>query len=153
MLSILKSTALVAALGSTVLSAGCAMESHDRYSERGDGIVAVDFASVNYGYSDGYWDNGHRWHRWADNGQREHYRGYAGNHYNDWNHDRDGGDGWLAVDFQTVGFGYSDGYWDNGHRWHRWSSDADREHYRDYSGNHYSDWNHDRDGGDGWHDR
>lgn len=65
--------------------------------------------------------------------------------------DRDRGS--VSLSFGSVAFGYSDGYWDNGHRWHQWGSDRDRQSYRSYQGNRYYDWNHDRDGNDGWRDR
>jgi hypothetical protein len=65
--------------------------------------------------------------------------------------ERDHGAAVVAVEFGNIGFGYSDGYWDNGHQWHQWANDGERQSYRNYQGNHYDDWNHDRDGDDGWH--
>ena len=57
----------------------------------------------------------------------------------------------VSVEFGGIEYAYSDGYWDNRHQWHQWSNDNDRDSYRNYRGNHYSDWKHDRDGNDGWH--
>lgn len=51
----------------------------------------------------------------------------------------------LSVLFGNVAFGYQDGYWDNSHRWHRWSNDGEYRNYRDHGAN-YRGWNHDRDG-------
>ncbi|MGZ5929676.1 MAG: hypothetical protein ACXWLX_10705 [Rhizomicrobium sp.] len=61
--------------------------------------------------------------------------------------------GAVSFSFGNVAFGYSDGYWDNDRRWHQWNSDRERQSYRNYQGNRYYDWNHDRDGDDGWRDR
>ena len=132
-----------------------------RVSERDSLGVSVGFADIGFGYSDGYWDNEHRWHQWRNNGERASYRNYQGNHYNDWNHDRDADEGWrsgdvsvgISVGFADIGFGYNDGYWDTGHHWHHWSNDGERASYRNYQGSHYYDWNHDRDGDDGWRAR
>ena len=59
----------------------------------------------------------------------------------------------LSVAFGDVAFGYRDGYWDNGHRWHRWNSNRDYQSYRNHHGNNYHDWNHDRDNDNGWQRR
>ncbi len=56
----------------------------------------------------------------------------------------------ISVGFGDAAFGYRDGYWDNGHRWHRWNNDRDYRNYRNHHAGSYSDWNHDRYGGDGW---
>jgi len=53
----------------------------------------------------------------------------------------------ATVSFGTddIAFGYRDGYWDNGRRWHNWH---DGRKLRDYRFSHpgtYSDRNHDRD--------
>ncbi len=56
----------------------------------------------------------------------------------------------ISVAFGDVAFGYRDGYWDNGHRWHRWNNDRDYQNYRKHHNGDFHDYNHDRDGGDGW---
>ena len=63
----------------------------------------------------------------------------------------------AAVDFSiTMGnaaFGYSDGYWDRDHRWHRWRNRAETEYFRDHYSDHYYAVRHDRDRKDrdqGW---
>lgn len=60
--------------------------------------------------------------------------------------------GALALTFGDVAFGYNDGYWDNGHTWHRWNNDRDYHNYRDHGGNYHA-WRHDRDGDNGWQHR
>jgi hypothetical protein len=57
--------------------------------------------------------------------------------------------GLLGLVFGDVAYGYNDGYWDNGHQWHRWNNDADFHNYRDH-GTNYHAWQHDRDGDLGW---
>lgn len=115
--------------------------------------VSVSFGDVAFGYRDGYWDNRHRWHRWNSDRDYQNYRGRHGGYYRDWNHDRDGSDGWARdgdFAFDNIAFGYRDGYWDNGHRWHRWSNDRAARNYRSHYSTNYRDWNHDRDRDHGW---
>jgi hypothetical protein len=96
-----KGAVIALALTGAALSSGCMMHREadndrmDRHmSDRGVVGVSVGFGDIGFAYSDGYWDNGHHWHQWANDGERQNYRSYQGNHYNDWNHDRDGDDGW-----------------------------------------------------------
>jgi hypothetical protein len=58
--------------------------------------------------------------------------------------------GLISVDMGGIAFGYADGYWDNGHTWHRWNSKKDSRAYRNRSGSHYYTRNHDRYSNDGW---
>ena len=57
----------------------------------------------------------------------------------------------VAIDFGNVAIGYRDGYYDQGHRYHRWGhGDAARYHtqyhdnYRDmvHSRDHHRSWEH-----------
>jgi hypothetical protein len=165
MTMILKGLTVALVLAGATATSGCVVHrdaDNGRFDRPRDSVgVSVGFADIGFGYNDGYWDNSHRWHQWSNDGERASYRNYQGNHYYDWNHDRDADAGWhnsdvavgISVGFADIGFGYNDGYWDNSHRWHRWSNDGERASYRDYQGNHYYDWNHDRDSDDGWHDR
>jgi len=91
-----KTAAIALVLATSSLTLGCVSDREGRFGRdrRESGAVSVDFGNVAFGYQDGYWDNGHAWHQWSDDGRRQGYRSYRGNHYNDWNHDRDGGDGW-----------------------------------------------------------
>jgi hypothetical protein len=70
------------------------------------------------------------------------------NHGRDHGRDRPGSI--ISLAFGDVAFGYRDGYWDNGHRWHRWNNDRDYQAYRQHKGNNYHDWNHNRDRDNGW---
>ena len=60
----------------------------------------------------------------------------------------------AAVDFSvTLGnaaFGYSDGYWDRDHRWHRWRNAAEHRYYREHFADHYYKVRHDHGKHKGW---
>jgi hypothetical protein len=91
-----KTAAIALAIASSSLTLGCMSDRDARYgrNHRDSAAVSVDFGNVAVGYQDGYWDNGHAWHQWSDDGHRQSYRNHRGNRYSDWNHDRDGNDGW-----------------------------------------------------------
>jgi hypothetical protein len=50
--------------------------------------VSIDFGNVAVGYRDGYYDHGHRYHRWA-RGDADRYRTQYHDHYRDMSHSRD----------------------------------------------------------------
>ncbi len=54
----------------------------------------------------------------------------------------------VGFDFGTIAFGYNDGYWDNGHRWHAWRNSSDAHMYQSRYRNSFHNWRHDR-GNDG----
>ncbi|HXC53908.1 MAG TPA: hypothetical protein VNU97_01310 [Rhizomicrobium sp.] len=87
----LNKMSLLLAATAVVVSAGAA--NADYYHRHHRAHVAFDINSVAFGYNDGYWDNGHSWHRW--NNQND-YLGYRqhGTHYHAWSHNRDGDHGW-----------------------------------------------------------
>jgi hypothetical protein len=58
--------------------------------------VGIGVGDVAYGYQDGYWDSGHRWHKWRNHEEMRNYRKAPNNHYNDWKHDRDPDQGWHS---------------------------------------------------------
>lgn len=49
-----------------------------------------------------------------------------------------------------VAFGYSDGYWDRDHHWHKWQNRQEAQWYREHYHDHYYGWRHDRDHDQGW---
>lgn len=49
----------------------------------------------------------------------------------------------ISFDIGNVGIGYSDGYYDNAHHWHRWAHHADLERYRAAHAENYHEWRHD----------
>jgi len=120
---------------------------HDR---DGNAVIGVSFNDVSMGYRDGYFDNGQRWHRWNNDGDYRSYRDQHGTTYRDYNHDRNTNNGGVTIGFGNVAFGYRDGYWDNGHRWHHWRNRHDYRGYRDQNGSNYHDMNHNRENNDGW---
>jgi len=48
--------------------------------------VGFDIGNVAIGYSDGYYDNGHHWHRWAHRDDLAAYRGAHADSYHEWRH-------------------------------------------------------------------
>ena len=52
-----------------------------------------------------------------------------------------------------IAFGYSDGYWDHDHQWHRWQSTRHRQAYQHAEGAEYHAVRHTRAANQGWHDR
>ncbi len=59
----------------------------------------------------------------------------------------------VSFNVGDVHIGYSDGYWDRSHVWHKWDRDADRDTYRRSKEAEYHEWKHDRDKDMGWHER
>lgn len=59
----------------------------------------------------------------------------------------------ISLNFGNIAFGYSDGYWDNSHRWHRWSNANEQRRYQKQRGKHYDNHRHDQDKDHGWHRR
>jgi hypothetical protein len=49
--------------------------------------VGFNIGNVSLGFSDGYWDNSHHWHRWAHRGDLERYRTAHHESYHAWRHD------------------------------------------------------------------
>jgi hypothetical protein len=102
MTTMMKATAAALAIAGATVTAGCATHSHDRYghSDRyrhnDTARASVEFGGIEYGYSDGYWDNRHQWHQWSSDSDRDNYRRHRNSHYYDWKHDRDGNDGWRG---------------------------------------------------------
>jgi len=98
---LLKSAAIALALAGTMLAttgASCAdgfaisTSNHGRDHARTG--VSFDFGNVAYGYQDGYWDNGHRWHRWRNRGDHDNYRDQYHDNYRDGRHNRYRHHGW-----------------------------------------------------------
>ena len=48
----------------------------------------------------------------------------------------------VSFDIGNVAVGYSDGYYDNDHHWHRWAHHADATHYRAAHADQYHTWRH-----------
>lgn len=56
----------------------------------------------------------------------------------------------VTINLGDIAFGYNDGYWDQGHKWHQWQSKDDLQAYRTAPDNKYHDWQHTRDPDQGW---
>jgi hypothetical protein len=48
----------------------------------------------------------------------------------------------VGFDIGNVALGYSDGYYDSGHHWHKWRHHADLEQYRTAHADSYHEWRH-----------
>ena len=48
----------------------------------------------------------------------------------------------VTFDVGNVAIGYSDGYYDSGHHWHKWRHHADLEQYRTAHADSYHEWRH-----------
>jgi hypothetical protein len=91
-----KTSILLAAAAAIALSAGTASAQPypEQHAQRTADVVSVDVNGIAFGYRDGYWDNGHHWHKWQDKAASSAYRSRTDAHYNDYNHDRDPNMGW-----------------------------------------------------------
>jgi hypothetical protein len=132
-----KMSILLAATAAVALSAGAAV-AQDRRDNGPNMSITVGDPNQGYygnGYNYGYDD------AMARRDRNDRYRAEA------W-HAQPAG--LIAVDVGGIAFGFADGYWDNGHTWHRWNSRHDQRAYRYRSGSHYSSRCHDRYSNDGW---
>ena len=48
----------------------------------------------------------------------------------------------VRFDMGNVKMGYTDGYYDNDHRWHRWRRHADLDAWRQAHADAYHEWRH-----------
>lgn len=76
-MTIKTTAALIAIIGATVAMSGTANAAPR---------VTFDFGNVSLGYSDGYYDNDHHWHRWAHRHDAEQYRSMHAENYHEWRH-------------------------------------------------------------------
>ena len=58
----------------------------------------------------------------------------------------------VQFDAGSVAFGYSDGYWDQGHKWHKWPNTSARNEWRTHNTAHYYSHAHSHDKAAGWHE-
>lgn len=58
----------------------------------------------------------------------------------------------VAVGNGGVAFGYSDGYWDQSHKWHNWENKSAADRFRAENKDHYYDSKHDSAPAAGWRD-
>jgi hypothetical protein len=49
--------------------------------------IGFNIGNVSLGFSDGYYDNGHHFHRWARHDDMVAWQHAHGDHYNGWRHD------------------------------------------------------------------
>ena len=58
--------------------------------------ITFDFGNVAVGYSDGYWDNAHHWHKWRNARYAREYRTKYHDNYHAMRHDRAPNQGWVG---------------------------------------------------------
>jgi hypothetical protein len=80
----------------------------------------------------------------------QHENGFHGTGYDGVGYGPPVGTVGVSFDIGDIAFGYQDGYWDRGRHWHNWQNQDEMQYYRSASGNHYYDYNHDRDSDNGW---
>ena len=93
-MSLLLATAAVS-LSVGAASAATLSFSNGNNHRHGSPSLTVDFATVAFGYNDGYWDTGHHWHTWRNNAEHTSYQSH-GAHFHGYNHDRDRNGGWRG---------------------------------------------------------
>jgi hypothetical protein len=59
----------------------------------------------------------------------------------------------VSLNFGNISSGYSDGYWNNDHSWHRWNNRSDANRYRAQYQGQYHNMNHTRAANNGWKNR
>jgi heme-degrading monooxygenase HmoA len=150
------------ATAGTASAAGISFGISDNGRHHASSGISFSFGDVAIGYRDGYWDNGHRWHNWRNNRDRDGYRRDHGDNYRNGYHHRYRDQGWrsdrgrdnansgFSFNFGDVAFAYRDGYWDNSHRWHKWRNSREHREYRNQHGDNYRNGYHHRYRGQGW---
>lgn len=69
------------------LVAGLLMGTADMAANAAGVGIGFNIGNVSVGFTDGYWDNNHHWHRWAHRADMEHYRAAHADMYHAWRHD------------------------------------------------------------------
>jgi len=58
----------------------------------------------------------------------------------------------ISLNFGDVAIGYSDGYWDHHHHWHRWRNSKYRHAYQHWDRAEYHSSRHTHFSNNGWHE-
>jgi hypothetical protein len=88
---LIKAAAIALAIGGSTVSTLATMTP----ASAADTVVTFDPGNVRAGYNDGYWDNGHTFHNWAQPEHMTTYRASKGAEYHDYAHTRDANQGWI----------------------------------------------------------
>ncbi|HEY0107177.1 MAG TPA: hypothetical protein VGB91_13930 [Rhizomicrobium sp.] len=92
-MSLLLAATVVALSGVAAGAANLSFSDGNRHHGGGSSL-SIDIGSVAFGYNDGYWDTGHRWHKWRNSAERQNYRSHGQNFHN-YGHNRNTNHGWL----------------------------------------------------------
>ena len=101
MTKFLKGAAIALALAGTVLAtsvavnaAGITIGTSERGRDHGNTGIAISIGDVAFAFQDGYWDNGHRWHKWRNSREQQDYRNQHADKYRNGYHGHYSGQGW-----------------------------------------------------------
>lgn len=86
---IISSIAIIGLAAVPLLTTGSA-----HADSRGSAAISLNFGNVAFAYSDGYWDNNHRWHRWSNVNEQRRYQKHHHRSYNNHRHDQDHDHSW-----------------------------------------------------------
>jgi hypothetical protein len=64
------------------------------HSAKAGVTVGVGAGGIAFGFTDGYWDRDHQWHRWRNRHEAAAWRAENRDHYYAWRHDRHHDGGW-----------------------------------------------------------
>jgi len=59
----------------------------------------------------------------------------------------------ISFNLGDVAIGYTDGYWDHDHQWHKWQNTKHRQAYQHADGAEYHATPHTRAANQGWHEK
>ncbi|MDO8287775.1 MAG: hypothetical protein Q7T44_01005 [Parvibaculum sp.] len=90
MRSIVKAIVITLSLSGAAVLATSAADA----GNRNGAAISLNFGNVAFAYSDGYWDNNRRWHRWSNANEQRRYQKQYHKRYNNHRHDRDDDRGW-----------------------------------------------------------
>lgn len=121
---------------------------YNTWNDNGSVDFTIVLGDVAFGYSDGYYDQQRRWHNWRNDNERRWYQqnrrqyyhemrryddrdarrvGWRNGRYNTWNGN---GNVDFSISLGSVVFAYSDGYYDESRRWHKWRNTNERRWYQ-----------------------
>jgi len=89
---------LTAALLGVGILAGGSLTAAPPAAAQSVGVEVNPGGGIAFGYTDGYWDQGHHWHAWRNANEAAQWREEHRDHYYAYKHDRDHDEGWRAND-------------------------------------------------------
>jgi hypothetical protein len=81
-----------------MIAVGLALSAASLPAKAADVTVTTTRSGIAFGYNDGYWDQGHKWHAWQNREEADHFRAANQAHYFDRKHDAEKDQGWRETD-------------------------------------------------------